>query len=336
MSRAIVAAEAGDPSVLRIEERAPRPPGEGEVQVRTAYAGVNFADVQMCGGALGTPFPFVPGVEGAGVVTEVGPGVDGFAPGDRVAWAPVKRASHLGSYADWSVIGAEQAVPVPDDISLATAAAVLLQGLTAHYLVHDQYPVGPGTTVLVHAGAGGTGRLTVSWLKHLGAIVFATVGSPEKATIAAQAGADHVIDYTRSDFADEVRRLTHGRGVDYVVDGVGAGTFRGDLKAVADRGRVCVFGQAAGVPEAFSPLELVHRSITVSGGYMTNFLRDRAEVLSKADDVWRGVREGRMTPLVHAVLPLEEAAEAHRRLAARETVGKLVLVASGERTGEPT
>ncbi|MCF2532541.1 quinone oxidoreductase family protein [Yinghuangia soli] len=327
----VVAVAAGDPSVLEFRGGAASEapvPGPGEVLVETAYAGVNFADVFMRRGASATGFPFVPGVEGAGVITGIGPGIEGLAPGDRVAWAPVKRASHVGSYADLTVVGAEQAVPVPDDISLETAAAVLLQGLTAHYLVHDQHPIAPGTTVLVHAGAGGTGRLTVSWLKHLGATVFATVGSPAKAEVAAKAGADHVIDYTAHDFAAEILRLTGGRGVDYIVDGVGAGTFRGNLKAVADRGRICVFGQASGTPEAFSPMELVWRSITVSGGYMTNFLRDRDEVLRKAADVWQGVREGWSAPLVHDVLPLAQAAEAHRLLESRGTVGKLVLAAS--------
>jgi NADPH2:quinone reductase len=326
---AVVATRAGDASVLEFGEHPVPAPGAGEILVRTAYAGVNFADVFMRRGAT-TGFPFVPGVEGSGVVEAVGPGAEGFAVGDRVAWAPVKRASAVGSYAERAVIGAEQAIPVPDDITSATAAAVILQGLTVHYLVHDQHPVEPGTTVLVHAGAGGTGRLAVAALKRLGATVYATVGGAAKAEVAARAGADHVIDYTSHDFADEVLRLTGGRGVDYIIDGVGAGTFRGDLKAVADRGRICVFGQASGAPEAFSPMALVPRSITVSGGYMTNFLRDRDEVLRRADAVWAGVREGWQAPLVHAVLPLEKAAEAHRLLESRETVGKLLLATGGE------
>ncbi|WP_436772789.1 quinone oxidoreductase family protein [Yinghuangia sp. YIM S09857] len=332
MPQAVVATTAGGPLVLEPAERPAPPPGPDEVVVRTAYAGVNFADVLMRRGAAAHAFPFVPGVEGSGVVAAVGPGVDGLAPGDRVAWAPVREASRVGSYAEHSVVGAAQAVPVPADIPLDTAAAVLLQGLTAHYLVHDQHPVGPGVTVLVHAAAGGTGRIAVQWLKHLGATVYGTVGSPAKAAVAAEAGAgaDHVIDYRQGDFADEVLRLTAGRGVDYIVDGVGAGTFRADLKAVAVRGRICVFGQAAGAPEAFSPLELVARSVTVSGGYMTNFLRDRPEVLATADRVWEGVREGWLRPLVHAVLPLDRAAEAHRLLEDRATAGKLLLSVGGE------
>ncbi|GAA4992452.1 quinone oxidoreductase [Yinghuangia aomiensis] len=329
MTRAVLAGAAGDASVLETAEIPTPEPGAGEVLVRTAYAGVNFADVFMRSGAAHTPFPLVPGVEGSGVVAAVGDGVDTVAPGDRVAWAPVKQASSVGSYAEYTVIGAAQAIPVPDDVSLETAAAALLQGLTAHYLVHDQFPVGPGVSVLVHAAAGGTGRTAARWLKRLGATVYGTVGGPAKAASARAAGVDHVVDYTNTDFAAEILRLTDGRGVDYIIDGVGAGTFRGNLKAVADRGRICVFGQASGAPEAFSPLELVPRSITVSGGYMTNFLRDRAEVLKKAEDVWRGVREGWLAPHVHAVLPLAEAAEAHRLLESRGTTGKLVLAVGG-------
>ncbi|MGR6998285.1 quinone oxidoreductase family protein [Yinghuangia aomiensis] len=326
---AVVATAPGEADVLELQQRPPLDAGPGEVVVRTSYAGVNFADVLMRRG-MATGFPFVPGVEGSGIVESVGPDVADVAPGDRIAWAPVGRASSIGSYAARAVVGREQVLPVPDDITLEAAAAVALQGLTAHYLVHDQHPVGPGSTVLVHAAAGGTGRLAVCWLKHLGATVFATVGSAAKAETAAEAGADHVIDYTREDFADAVLRETDGRGVDYIIDGVGAGTFRRDLAAVADRGRICVFGQAAGAPEAFSPLELVPRSITVSGGYMSNFLRDRDEVLRKANDVWTGVREGWLEPRLHAVLPLAQAGDAQRMLESRATTGKVLLATGGD------
>jgi NADPH:quinone reductase len=243
----------------------------------------------------------------------------------------VRLGASVGSYAELALVEQEQALPLPEDIPLEVAAAVTLQGLTAHYLVHDITPVGPGTTVLVHAGAGGTGRMVVQWSHALGATVVATVGSTEKTKVALEAGADHVIVYTTQDFADEGRRLTDGRGIDYVVDGVVAGTFRDNLRAVADRGHICVFGRAGGVPEPFSPMELMQRSISVTGGYMSNFLRDRAEVLRKADDVWRGVREGWLAPHIHAVLPLAEASAAHRLLEGRETVGKLVLEVTGER-----
>jgi NADPH2:quinone reductase len=169
----------------------------------------------------------------------------------------------------------------------------------------------------------------VQWASRLGATVLATVSTDEKAAVAAAAGAHHVIRYDEVDFVDEVRRITDGRGVDYIVDGVGAGTFAGGLRALADRGRICVFGRAGGLPESFSPLELTTRSLTVSGGYMTNFLRTREEVLRKAGDLWSAVREGWLTPLIHSVRPLSEAAAAHTALESRATAGKSVLQVSG-------
>jgi NADPH2:quinone reductase len=303
-------------------------PSEGEALVEVAYAGVNFADVLMASGGGATPYPFIPGVEGSGRVIDVGPGVD-LPVGTRVAWAPVKRASSVGSYAELEAVGVEQLLPLPDDVSLLDAAAITLQGLTAHYLANEQHPIGEGTTVLVHAAAGGTGRLVVQWAKHLGATVIGTASTPEKAADARAAGADHLILYTDVDFADEVLRITDGAGADYIVDGVGRSTFRDDLRAVAARGTICVFGRAAGPPEPFSPLELIARSITVSGGYMTNFLRTRDEVLRKADDVWRAMREGWLQQRIHSVRPVADAMSAHEELGARRTTGKLVLEVTG-------
>jgi NADPH2:quinone reductase len=276
-------------------------------------------------GLTRTPFPLTPGLEGAGVVEAVGPGVDDTQPGDRVAWAPVLAASTIGAYAELAVIEAAQVLPVPDDVALLLAAALPLQSLTAHYLATEQLPVGPGSTVLVHAAAGGTGRLVVQWCHHLGATVLATVSTEAKAAVAIEAGADHVIRYTEQDFVVETLRLTDGRGADYIVDGVGASTFKGDLNAVADRGRICLFGMSSGRPEPFNPLDLMFRSIVVAGGSMTMFLRTRDEVLAKAADVWRGVAEGWLDQQIHAVFPLEQAAEAHRLLAGRDTTGKLLL-----------
>ena len=313
--RAMVATRAGGPEVLELQERDEPEADSERVLVRVAYAGVNFADVMMRQHHTATPFPMVPGVEGAGTMDD----------GARVAWAPVKRGSSVGSYAEAVAVHREQLLPVPDDIELETAAAIILQGLTAHYLVHDICEVGPETTVLVHAGAGGTGRTVVQWLAHLGARVIVTVGTDDKASVARDAGAANAIVYTRDDFVNEVRALTDGRGVDYIVDGVVGTTFKDNLRAIADRGHLVVFGRAGGLPPAFVPLELMAKSVTVTGGLMSNFLRDRDEVLRKADDVWRGVRDGWLSPLVHRVLPLEDAATAHRLLEGRETVGKLVL-----------
>lgn len=323
--QAVVVARAGGPEELQVQQRSLPAPEAGQARVKVAYVGVNFADTLMRAGEAQTPFPLVPGVEGSGVVDALGPDVEGFAAGDRVAWSPVKAASSIGSYAEYANVSIEQLLPVPADISLLDAAAITLQGLTAHYLVHDQHPLGPGVTMLVHAAAGGTGQVVVRWAKHLGATVFGTVSSAAKAEIARAAGADTVINYAEDNFADVALRLTDGRGVDYIADAVGATTFRDDLRAAAHRGHLCIFGRASGVPAPFSPMELVPKSLTISGGYMTNFLRDRDEVLRKAADVWRGVREGWLAPSISRVFPLAEAAEAHRLLESRATTGKLVL-----------
>jgi NADPH2:quinone reductase len=327
--RAILVRETGGPSALTLADVADPVAGDGQVVVEVAYAGVNFADVVMRRGEAMTAPPFVPGVEGAGRVVALGPGVDTVRVGDRVSWAPVAGASAIGSYAERLALRAEQLLPLPDDVSLRDAAALTLQGLTAHYLATEQVAIGPGTSVLTHAGAGGTGRLLVQWAKHLGATVFATVGSPAKADVARAAGADHTICYRDTDFAADVLRLTGGRGVDYIADAVGAGTFRGDLRAAAVRGRICVYGKAAGLPEPLSPLELFPKSLTVSGGNMTNFLRTRDEVLRKAGELWQAVRDGWLHQQVHSVRPLADAAAAHQALESRETTGKLLLDVTG-------
>jgi NADPH2:quinone reductase len=323
--RAIVVEEPGGPEVLQLQTVPDPEPGPTQVLVEVEAAGVNFADVVMRQGRTRTPFPLTPGLEGAGTVVVTGADVTDTKVGDRVAWAPVKGASAIGAYAELAAVDEAQVLPVPDGIDLALAAALPLQGLTAHYLATEQHPVGPGTAVLVHAAAGGTGRLVVQWCHHLGATVLATVSTEAKADVATRAGADHVIRYDEQDFVAEVLRLTDGRGADYIVDGVGRSTFTKDLQAVADRGRICVFGMASGPPEPFQPLDLMFRSIVVAGGSMTMFLRDRHEVLTKIGDVWRGVADGWLDQHVHATLALEQAADAHRLLAGRDTTGKLLL-----------
>lgn len=324
--RAAVARAAGGPDVL-CEQEVPAPSaGPGEVLVDVSVAGVNFADLVMRRGGLSTRFPFVPGVEGAGVVTQLGDGVQHLRLGDRVAYAPVAAASGIGSYAEHHAVDAAQVVVLPDHVSFADAAAVLVQGLTAHYLVHDQCPISTDTVVLVHAASGGTGLLVTRWLTHLGATVIGTVSSEAKAELARAAGAAHVIRYDEVDFVAATRALTHGRGVDYVIDGVGRGTFAGDLEAVRVRGHICLFGRAAGFPEPVQPFAIVPKSITISGGYMVNFLRDRAEVTAKAAELWQGLAGGWLRPPVVEQLPLGDAAVAHRLIEDRTSVGKLTLV----------
>ena len=328
--RAVVCPEPGDVTVLRVDDVDDPTPGVGEVLVEVAYAGLNFADVAMRIGLTGMPFPLVPGLEGSGRVVEVGEGVVDVVVGDRVAWCPTAAATTLGAYAELIALPVGQVLPLPDDVSLLDAAALALQGLTAHYLATERGPVAPGSTVLVHAAAGGTGRLVVQWAVHLGATVFATVSTDAKAASAAAAGAHHVIRYDEVDFADEALRLTAGRGVDYIVDGVAGTTFRRDLAALADRGQVCVFGIAGGLPEPFSPMELFPRSLTVTGGSLTNFMRDRAEVLRKADELWNARREGWLLPLIDRVRSLEDAATAQSALESRATTGKVLLALAGD------
>jgi NADPH:quinone reductase len=325
--RAIRVTEIGEADVLKPASVPVPQPGPGEALVRVAYAGVNFADVWMRRGAVGAamPVPFTPGLEAAGTVAAVGEGVGDIKVGDRVTYCILP-----GAYAEYQSVHASQLIPLPADIGFDTAAAVILQGLTAHYLVYEEYPVTPGTTVVVHAAAGGMGLLLIQWLKHLGARVIGTVSSAAKAAIAKEAGADHVIVYTEQDFGAEAQALTGGRGVDYIIDGVGQTTFLKNLDAVRVRGTICVFGHSSGPAEPFAPFLLMPKSITLAGGMMHNFLQTREDLLRRAADVFQGLREGWLDVTVDRTFPLEQAAEAHRRLETRASVGKLLLeVGSG-------
>jgi NADPH:quinone reductase len=323
--KAILHHAFGDPSVLQLQDVPVPTLKSGEALVRVVAAGVNFADVVMRRGDLPIPLPNIPGVEGAGVVEAIAPDVTDFKTGDRVAWAPVLAAANTGSYAQYQAVHREQLLPLPDDLSFEHAAAVTLRGLTAHYLVHDQFAIQNGTTVLVHAAAGGMGLMLVQWLKRLGATVIGTVSTESKAEQARKAGADHIVFYAREDFVAKTLELTGGRGADYIIDGVGRATFSKNLDAVAPRGKICIFGHASGFPDPISPLQLIPKSISISGGYMTNFLRTRAEVLGKAREVFDAVREGWLSAGISAVFPLEQAAQAHARLEQRESSGKLIL-----------
>jgi NADPH2:quinone reductase len=320
--RIIRVAEIGEADVLKPASAPVPKPGPGEALVRVAYAGVNFADVWMRRGAIGAavPPPFTPGLEGAGVIEALGEGANGAKIGDRVTWCIIP-----GAYAEYQTVPVSQLIPLPADIGFDQAAAIILQGLTAHYLVHEEYPITAGTTVLVHAASGGMGLLLVQWLKHLGAQVIGTVSSAAKAEVGRKAGADHVIVYTEQDFAAEAKALTGGRGVDYIIDGVGQTTFLGNLDAVRVRGTICIFGHSSGPAEPFAPFLLMPKSITLAGGMMHNFLQTREDLLRRAGDVFQGLREGWLEILVDRTYPLEQAADAHRRLETRASVGKLLL-----------
>jgi NADPH2:quinone reductase len=318
--QAIRVTEFGGPEVLRLHEvEAPRP-GPGQARVRLRAAGVNFVDVYQRRGEFGASLPYTPGREGAGVVEEVGGGVREVRPGDRVAYAGV-----LGSYAEAAVVPADRLIPLPPDMPFEQGAAFPLQGMTAHYLIHEYRPPRPGDHVLIHAAAGGTGLLLVQWAKHLGAHVLGTVSTPEKARAAREAGADGVILYTQQDFVAQTRRLTGGEGAHLIIDGVGKATFAGNLEAAALRGHVVIYGAASGPADPVVPNALMARSLTVSGGNLANYTRTREELLRRAGDVLAGLRAGWLRLNLGRVLPLEQAAEAHRLLEGRHSTGKVVL-----------
>lgn len=320
--KAMRVTKAGDPGVLRVEDIAQPRPGPGEALVRNHAVGVNYADIYMRNGSarVPVPFPFTPGIEGAGTVEAVGDGVSEVHPGDRVAYA-----AGPGSYAEYHVVKVGLLAPLPSDLSFEQGAAIILQGMTAHYLLHEFYPVRRGSTVLVHAAAGGMGHLLIQWLKHIGATAIGTVSTEEKAKVAREAGADHVIIYTQQDFVEEVKKITGGKGVDYIVDGVGKTTFTKNLDALCNRGWATVFGMASGPAEPVVPNSLMMKALTISGGSLYNYMNTREEVMRRANDVFAGVREGWLKIRLYRTLPLEEAAEAHRLLESRATTGKLLL-----------
>lgn len=321
--KAIVVTKVGDPGVLQVQDLPQPTPASGEALVHVHTAGVNFTDIYRRNGAFRVPipFPFTAGLEGAGTVESIGPDVTEAKPGDRVAYA----TTSVGSYAEYHVVKAAQLAPLPAEISFEQGAAVILQGLTAHYLLHEFYPIERGSTVLVHAAAGGMGLLLVQWLKHLGAVVIGTVSTEDKARIARAAGADYAILYTRQDFAKEARKITAEKGVDYIIDGVGKTTFTKNLDALRSRGWATVYGMASGQAEPLVPNSLMTKALTISGGSLFNFISSRDELLRRSAEVFRGLREGWLKLRIHRIFPLAQAAEAHRLLESRQTTGKLLL-----------
>jgi NADPH2:quinone reductase len=319
--KAIKVSNYGGADVLKLSDAgAVQQPLAGEVLVKIHAAGVNFVDIYHRRGYYPMKLPFIPGLEAAGVVQAIGEKVTEFRPGDRVAYT-----GHLGSYSEYTTIAAAQLIPLPEGLSFAEGAAFPLQGMTAHYLIHEFHKPKPGDTVLVHAAAGGVGGLLVQWAKRLGATVIGTVGTEEKAAVAREAGADHVILYTLQDFAAETKRLTGGRGAELVLDGVGKSTFPGDLEAVAIRGQVVIYGAASGPADPVVPNSLMPKSVSLSGGSLPNFTATREEILRRSGDVLSAVREGWLKLRIDRVLPIAEAEKAHRRLEDRQSTGKIVL-----------
>jgi len=307
--------------VLTMSEAEPMPVvGEGQALVRVHAAGINFVDIYQRLGRYAVKLPYIPGLEGAGVVESVGDNPTGLRPGDRVAYT-----GHLGSYSEYVAIDTDKLIRLPAELSFAEGAALPLQGMTAHYLMHEYRKPKLGDVVLVHAAAGGVGRLLVQWAKHLGATVIGTVSTEAKAHVAAAAGADHTILYTRQDFVAETKRLTNGHGADLIIDGVAKSTFTGDLEAAAMCGHVVIFGASSGTADAVSPNALMPRCLSVSGGTLFHFAATREDIARRSRDVLQGIREGWLRLHIDRQLPLEEAARAHQLLEGRQSVGKLVL-----------
>ena len=319
--RAIVVRRLGGPEVLGVEEVDDPAPGPGEAVVEAAAAGLNFIDTYHRSGLYPVELPFTPGLEAAGRVSAVGPGVDELAEGDRVAFCTA-----IGAYAEKAAAPADRLVPVPDDISLDLAAAVMLQGLTAHYLATSTYPLEEGSTCLIHAGAGGVGLLLIQMAKRLGATVYTTVGTDDKAELAAGAGADHVIVYTRENFAERVREIGGERPLDVVYDGVGKATVAAGFGLLRRRGVMAAFGNASGAVDPIDPLVLSsHGSLFFTRPTLFDHAADRTELLGRAGQVFDWMRDG-LEVRIGARYPLEEAAEAHRALEGRKTAGKVLIV----------
>ncbi|MCS6774351.1 MAG: quinone oxidoreductase [Anaerolineae bacterium] len=319
--KAVRVHECGEADALIYEECTLPQPGSKEVRVRVHFAGLNFIDVYQRRGWYALPLPFIPGQEGAGVVDACGAEVSEFRPGDRVAWA-----LSLGSYAECALVPAARLVPVPNDISLEQAAAVLLQGMTAHYLATSTFPLHPGHTVLVHAAAGGTGLLLTQIARRLGARVIATVSSDEKAALAREAGAHEVIRYDQQDFEAEVRRLTSSEGVDVVYDSVGKDTFLKGLNCLKPRGYMVLYGQSSGPVDPIDPQLLNQKgSLFLTRPNLGHYIQRREELLGRADDLFRWMRQGELKVRLDRVFPLSQAAEAHRYMEARMTKGKVLL-----------
>jgi NADPH2:quinone reductase len=314
--------QQGGPEVMRVEEVPTPEPGAGQVRVRVAAAGVNFIDIYHRSGQYKVPLPFVVGVEGAGVVDAAGSGVTELKVGDPVAWAGLP-----GSYATHVLAPVERLVPVPQGLDLHKAAAVMLQGMTAHYLTHSTYPLGSEHRCLIHAAAGGVGQLFCQMARMRGAaLIIGTAGSPEKAQLARDAGAHEVILYREQDFLEESRRLTHGAGLDVVYDSVGKDTFMKSLAALKIRGTLVLFGASSGAVPPFDVNELQnHGSAYLTRPTLGHYSATRDELLWRSGDLFKWIDAGQLKVRIDRVYKLSEAAQAQIDLASRNTAGKLLL-----------
>jgi NADPH2:quinone reductase len=320
--RAIQMYQTGGPEVLTLADLPMPSPGPGQVLIKIAATGINFIETYFREGRYKAPLPLIPGSEAAGVIEQLGDGVQGFAVGD-----PVASTSVQGSYAEYALVPAAQLVPVPAGLDLKLAAAAILQGMTAHYLSHSTFAIKPADTALVHAAAGGTGQLLVQMAHSLGARVIATVSTPAKAELARSAGADEVILYTEADFEAETKRLTDGRGVDVVYDSVGKTTFEKSLNCLHPRGMMVLFGGSSGAVPPFDLIQLSTRgSLFVTRPTLKDYIATRADLESRAGDVFDWVAAGKLKVRAEHVYALKDAAQAQIDLASRNTTGKLLLI----------
>ena len=323
MAHAIRFEKPGGPDVLSWQTVEVGKPGQGQVRLRHKAVGLNYIDTYQRSGLYPVPLPSGLGGEGAGVVEEVGPGVTGLKPGDRVAYA----SGPLGSYAEARLYPAERAIKLPDGISDRQAGAMMLQGMTVEYLVRRTYPVKAGQTVLLHAAAGGVGLIASQWLKHIGATVIGTAGGPEKMALAKAHGCDHVIDYHKEDVAKRVRELTGGKGVPVAYDSVGKDTFQATLDSLSPRGMFVSFGNSSGPVPAFEPIILSAKgSLYITRPTLMAYVATREDLVQSAAALFDVVLKGAVKIEINQTYPLKEAAQAHRDLEARKTTGSTILL----------
>jgi NADPH2:quinone reductase len=320
--RAIVVHEKGGPDVLRAEDVADPTPGAGELLIDVEATGVNFIEIYQREGLYAMTMPYTPGSEAAGVVRAIGSGVTELSVGDRVVSQNVK-----GAYAKKALVPADKAVRVPEGVTSKQAAAVFLQGMTAHYLATSTFPLAKGHRALVHAAAGGVGLLLCQIAKKRGAFVIGTASTPEKRELARQAGADEVIDYTTQDFAAETKRITNGAGVHVVYDSVGKTTFDKSLDCLAPRGMMALFGQSSGPVPPLDPQVLNRKgSLFLTRPSLNAYVATRDELVWRSTDLFTWIASGELDVRIGAEFSLEKAGDAHRALAGRETTGKVLLV----------
>ena len=319
--KAVRVHEHGGPEVLRYEDVPEPVPEPNQAIVKVYVAGINFIDIYFRTGLYKTDLPFTDGQEAAGVVSAVGSEVSGLAPGDRVAYCGV-----LGGYAEYSAVPANRLVKIPDGIDAPTAAALMVQGMTVHYLTHSTFPLQAGHTALVHAAAGGVGLVLVQVAKMRGARVIGTCSTEEKAALVRGAGADEVILYTEQDFQAEVQRLTDGAGVDVVYDSVGKATWEGSMNSLKPRGMMVFFGNASGPVPAIEPLKLTQKgSLFMTRPSLVNHVATREELEQRSSDLFGWVADGKLKVRIGETFPLADAAKAQEKLAGRLTTGKLLL-----------